>query len=637
MRFKGLWGLIPLMWLGGLWAQPEKIPIDTIQIQATRLEDLAAGQRLVSLDSATLALALGQNLADLLSAHSDVFIKSYGAGGLATASLRGGSASHLAVRWNGFNLQSATHGQVDLALLPTFFLDEVNLQYGGAGALYGSGAVGGTLLLNQQLAYGQGLRLRAQSGLGSFGQRQAGADLSLSGQNWALRTRYFAQQADNDFPLVGRPDRPRQVNSAVQQRGLLQEGAWRLGEQQHLRFWLWRQEHQRAIPPTLSQDSSAARQDDQSTRLALAWERSGDRLDLQARSALIQERLRFQDPLAQLDADNQVRSWISEAEASYRPSLGQTFHLGLNHTHQRAWADGYGPTSPQQNRLSVLGSYRLRPTGQDWEMVASLRQEWVDGRRVPIMPSLGGRWSPSDWLTLKGQVGRSYRLPTFNDRFWQPGGNPDLRPERGWSEELGLQGQHPLGATALDWSATAFSRQIDDWILWLPNGGFWTPQNVRRVWSRGLEASLEAQRSLGEALVEGQLSYTFTRATVAASAQPRDGSVGQQLIYTPAHQGQARLSVQLGPWSASYFHTYTGQRYTLSDNSAWLAGYGLGHFNLSHAWQGQRFQGALSLRVDNLWNQPYQVIEDRPMPGRSVALVLDLAFFHSSFIHHKNQ
>ena len=29
-------------------------------------------------------------------------------------------------------------------------------------------------------------------------------------------------------------------------------------------------------------------------------------------------------------------------------------------------------------------------------------------------------------------------MPTFNDRFWLPGGNPDLNPERGESFDAGL-------------------------------------------------------------------------------------------------------------------------------------------------------------------------------------------------------
>ena len=48
-------------------------------------------------------------------------------------------------------------------------------------------------------------------------------------------------------------------------------------------------------------------------------------------------------------------------------------------------------------------------------------------------------------LHLKASAGRSFRVPTFNDRFWQPGGKPDLNPERGWTYDLGLRLEHRYG------------------------------------------------------------------------------------------------------------------------------------------------------------------------------------------------
>ena len=32
-------------------------------------------------------------------------------------------------------------------------------------------------------------------------------------------------------------------------------------------------------------------------------------------------------------------------------------------------------------------------------------------------------------LTIRAQVARGYRVPTLNDRYWIPGGNPDVVPE----------------------------------------------------------------------------------------------------------------------------------------------------------------------------------------------------------------
>ena len=99
--------------------------------------------------------------------ESPIFIKSYGLGSLATTSFRGGSASHTAILWNGFNLGSPMNGQLDLSLVPVSLANNVSIQYGGAGALWGSGAVGGAILLNSEPEFDQGLTVDAGTAFGS--------------------------------------------------------------------------------------------------------------------------------------------------------------------------------------------------------------------------------------------------------------------------------------------------------------------------------------------------------------------------------------------------------------------------------------------------------------------------------------
>ncbi len=626
------WVTVPILWLSlPLWGQSFSQQLDTVAIEATRLRDLAAGHRQVELDSLAIQAIAGHNLADLLAQHSDVFVKSYGLGNLATTSLRGGSASHTAVVWNGFTLTSPMNGQLDLSLLPAFFLDRVAVQYGGSAALFGSGAVGGALHLDNQTGFDQGLQLRAQGMLGSFGRQQQGLDATLSQGRWLSRTRFYRRQAQNDFSYRlpnGGGEPVRQTHAANRQWGLLQEAAVRLGEGQQLRLWAWQQAHDREIPPTLSQAQSQATQQDRHTRLALAWRRPGLRLDLQARSGFFRESLYYRDPAANLDAPSEARRWLSQAEAYYRPRVGHTLHLGLDHQYLWSQSNGYGPDPLRQQRWAVLASYRYQ-SQRAWEAVLSLRQGYAAGRRLPLIPSLGGQWQLWPWLELRGQVGKSFRLPTFNDRYWVPGGNPALRPETSWGQELGLHGAHRWGkAWKLRWGVTGYHRLVRDWILWRPTGRYWSPENLRRVRSRGLETELRLTHSHARGQLEAYLAYTLTRATVQATEQLRDASLGQQLIYTPPHQGRTGLTYTHGAWRLAYHHRYVGRRYTTSDNSRWLPPYQLADLSLSRRWSGTHGGGLLALQIDNLWNQAYQVLENRPMPGRSISLRLEVFFTH---------
>ena len=69
-----------------------------------------------------------------------------------------------------------------------------------------------------------------------------------------------------------------------------------------------------------------------------------------------------------------------------------------------------------------------------------MRQEYVDGDFTPIVPFFGFdfRLVKEKDLILKGNIARNFHMPTLNDLYWLPGGNPDLLHGEGFSFELGL-------------------------------------------------------------------------------------------------------------------------------------------------------------------------------------------------------
>ena len=41
-------------------------------------------------------------------------------------------------------------------------------------------------------------------------------------------------------------------------------------------------------------------------------------------------------------------------------------------------------------------------------------------------------------LKLKGSTAYNYRFPSMNDLYWRPGGNPDVKPEEGYSYDASI-------------------------------------------------------------------------------------------------------------------------------------------------------------------------------------------------------
>ena len=131
-------------------AQVDTLELRELEVSATTIRQTPIGSPNQTWSSETLQQLPARNIAELLTNETGVFIKNYGAGSLATSSIRGGSASHTLVLWNGLPVQSPMLGQLDLSLLPSNFVENVSVEYGGNTSMWGSGAIGGTIALDNQ-------------------------------------------------------------------------------------------------------------------------------------------------------------------------------------------------------------------------------------------------------------------------------------------------------------------------------------------------------------------------------------------------------------------------------------------------------------------------------------------------------
>ncbi|MCB9179406.1 MAG: TonB-dependent receptor [Flavobacteriales bacterium] len=593
---------------------------DTVQlrmheVRAPRLVGTTAGGKLELVDSATYARYSTSDLASLLANESPVFIKSYGLGGLATSSFRGGASQHTAVLWNGFNIQSPMVGQTDLSLIPLVAASEVRIQYGGGTALWGSGAVGGSILLNNKAQYDEGLAVDAGARVGSFGEMREQLRIDFGDARWSLSVAAFHQAARNDFAYEVNDERRQQRNSQLEQRGVITQVHRRIGAHQQVHFVHWYQLSDRRIPATLHEAMSEARQEDESQRFTGGWQYNTVKMDVHVRGAWFDEAL-WWHPTDVIADRSRARTAIAEVELRWRSARGHAIGFGANSTQATAVSTGY-TDEPRQGRNALFASYGYQHPSERWITSASIRQERMDARWMPVTATVGAEHVLLPGWRVKGSASRVYRVPTFNDLYWVPGGDRQLLPEQGYAAEAGVVGEKRIGRVRIQGEGTVFTRTIDDWILWSPGPAYWSPMNLMRVWSRGVEARVTAKWTGGRTRYAATLRTNHVVSTNQQARTPDDASVDRQLIYVPMYSGQLRVGMERGRASATLAGTYTGYRYTSTDNRSFLV-----PFTLWNAWftyvlkVGERGDLLLDLRGDNLLAAEYQVIADRPMPGR---------------------
>ena len=105
-----------------VWAQ-EVVHLDDVQVVAhRRLKDV--GVEMTKLDTMVLHENISLSMADILSKHSTVFVKSYGRATESLVEFRGTSPSHTQVTWNGMRINSPMLGTLDFSTIPAYFIDE---------------------------------------------------------------------------------------------------------------------------------------------------------------------------------------------------------------------------------------------------------------------------------------------------------------------------------------------------------------------------------------------------------------------------------------------------------------------------------------------------------------------------------
>jgi vitamin B12 transporter len=561
------------------------------------------------------------DLASLLN-QNGIFIKSYGANSLATSSIRGGSAGHSLVLWNGLPIQSPMLGQLDLSLLPINSVEKVSLQKGGSSALWGSGAIGGIVSLDHKANFNNSFSFSSNTSIGSFGQFDEQVKVSFGNKRFQFVTKILHRQADNDFSYPIAPNFPqrKQENAAFLQQSVLHDFYVNGNNGHRFSAHFWRQESDKEIPPTNVQLRSGAHQDDKATRLILNWQQARKHIVMKAKAAWFKEELNFFDDITFLESLSEFNTFFGEISGQYSWSTSHTLLLGNTISQTKVNADGYTNT-PNETRAALFASYQFRK--EKIQIQASLRQELVDQQWIPLTPVLGIDFQPYSFLSLQGQLSKNYRLPTFNDRFWAPGGNLDLLPESGWSEEVTVNLHHQKGPFQMELINTAFNRKIDNWIMWarLSGQSFWSANNLTKVWSRGLEERLNLAYTKGNITTKIQVGYDYILSTNEIAVEIPEMAIGVQLWYTPKHQTSVKLSFLWKQIEWSYRHMFRSSSTGFNGD---MAAYDVGNFHAQYSFIKNNWAATIYGAIANSWDADYFVVEQRPIPGRNFQLGIKL-------------
>lgn len=614
------------------------------------------------------------SIEDLLQETVGLRVRSFGGlGSFATVSIRGSTAEQVDIYIDGIKLNHALGGGVNLADLSLGSVESIEIYRGFTPAHLESGAIGGAIDIRTRRPREEGTGVTGSLSIGSYNTAEASASASWAGDGnrpidglvafTGRRTSGdFTYFDNNGTPFEGGDDGfETRANNRFWDGDLLGRTSIGLKSGGRIDLQASGARRRQGVPGIDSFQSETARSESDRSLFkagisglegaegALRFEanahysrsaqefsdRFGDttgrstdtRLLTQAAGPLVALRWNARDGFWRSHfVDFMVAARLETADRTDRlnpvPDRGRSTRMTYNLSAQDEihMAGGRLIVSPSVRWTRYHGTFEAE------EVVAPPpsaveEDEQLQGR-------LGFAWFLRSNVTLRGNAGRFYRLPTFTEIFGDQGtvrGSDDLAPEEGLNADLGiswdLRPRPDLERASLE--IVLFLTEADNLIHYVQ-----TSQSQVTARNTGQARISGAELSAGLGLLgwfEGSLNYTFQ------IPEDRSGTAthGTDLPGRPRHELSARAVAEIasGRGGRVFYDFDAIGAYYFDQAAAVLAGTsGLDRDQLRvperylHGAGYSREAGHLvfTVEVDNLFDVKTVDVVRYPLPGRMV-------------------
>jgi iron complex outermembrane receptor protein len=616
---------------------------DTILIQEVvtvgELKKYQSGAKVETIPAAMFETANDGNLEQLLSRLLPIPLKS-NAGSLSTIRLRGSSPDHTSINFGGININSLTLGQANPSNVPLYLFDDVSVQFGSSNTGSESGSIGGAVFLGVQNNWTEGFKAEARVLHGSFGEQLYGTKLFLGNRKFESVTRAYYYYKTNDFTFTNPYYRDfenqvfkiedTQHNANIENYGLLQELNYKFANKNFMtvKVWLENDWHyiQQNMQTNLFQPDQKETYEDKNLRIWADYKNLVHKFKYQLGVGYVFDKSLYNENQADTIQTQRV---IGEASAEYEFSKKTWLKLGSTATRIFPKVYAYSADLQHEERIDFVAAFHQNMFNK-LTATLNLRKGFVTGFEVPFTPAFGLDYlalSKEKYvLNVSGNVAKSYRVPTFNDRFWVPGGNPDLQPENGMTYEIGSKLTFCDDDFSGNIKLNVFFMKVDNWILWKNGGSFWYAENVQQVESKGIELMTDWTYNIGKLKTTSGLNYSFTSAQRVQSKN-NTNALNRQLEYVPLHSANIFTSSSVGNWDFSIDGNFTAEQYTNEEEYDILPAYFLMNLNASYKIKmNYSNQLRFSAALNNLLDIGYQSAYSYAMPGISYRLSITYNF-----------
>lgn len=610
----------------------------------------------------TLERLNSHSIADALRFFSGLQLKDYGGvGGIKTVNIRSMGTNHLGIYYDGIQLGNAQNGQVDLGQFSMDNVEEITLYNGQKSSIFQPasefGNAGSVYIRTRRPRFSDGesdhLKLKVKAGssdmfrfstlwehrLSPYVSSSVSAGLLNSSGKYKFRYR----RANPDGTTAYDTTAVRQNGDVLAFRaegnvnGRTADGEWNVKAYTY--------HSNRGIPGAIVNNvwRRGERQTDHNTFVqAYAGKNIGEKYStrLLLKYAYYDTHYVNRDTTTMM-ADNTYRQQEAFVSSSHVYEILPSWSVSAAYDFKWNKLDSDARLSAAPRRFANYLSVATAFNGTRVNAQASLMAQWakdhtstMTARKAAkaLTPALFVNAYPlaGKVLSIHAFAKRSYRMPTFNDLYYTDMGNANLRPESALQYDIGVTyaKDRPTGLLArASLQVDAYYNSVSDKIVAYPKGQQfrWTMLNLGKVHIKGIDVEAEAAvRPAADMEVSLRLQYTYQDARDVTD--PATSYYGDQIPYIPWHSGSAIAGIRWRRWTLDYSFIYAGERYNQQENIRYnyMQPWYTSDMSLTYSGNTGHTAYKLTLEVNNLLSQDYDVILNYPMPKRNYAVSLDI-------------
>lgn len=596
-----------------------------------------------------------EDLGTLLQKTSGTSIKSYGGlGGLKTISVRGLNSQHTIFVLDGFVLQNAQTGQVNFGQVMVDNVADVSINEGGKQSFllpvsaFMNGSLVSLFTKNNQFENKKLSSSNVKMNVGSFGQIDSYLSSKHEREKYFISSyiKYRKAKGNYNYSFLNgfqNYSGERLNNDLNEKYGGVTVG-YQFKNQAELRSITNFQTVDQGLPGAVVLYNDLANQRLLTNQFTtnLDYTHSRNKFFYRIFSNYSKQSLNYKDPsflnnfggINITYTNEQVDGGVSfQRNWKHFDSYG-----GVEYKYNQLVFSTVNSTKPQRNQYLMMlgGNYKLKKWSIETQVSGqAILESKLQGEKAndvfKLNPFLAvERKSFNKWkLVWRFWYRNSFRMPSFNELYYNNIGNILLKPEEANQFSTGIS-LVPFGnKIGLKFVLNTFYNEVKNQILALPTKNLfvWSMQNIGNVQIYGFETRLNFMKQLNDDWkINGSSNYTLQFALdVSNNDSP---TYRNQVAYMPKHTGNFDVGISFKEVGFTSSLNGVSKRYSLNENipSNEVKGFmtlDLGIY-LNHKMMEEN-KIRVQFMVKNVTNASYNYVRYFVMPGRNYLITFSYA------------